>query len=511
MRAWLRPLVTLAAAGLAYLIAWGVSETALARAIATRPADFAFLADEVPLPHHVPEFQGGLSLRFAMVHDVIHERFAAHGPAFYEERNRLAREYLANLLLQGEGRLDRTDDLATGLERLGKSAEAEVVMRTKLAEQRGRGKSGRDLYTTYANLGTFLIHGSLPGAMAGDPDARRKFAEGVDFIRKSVEVNPEAHFGRERWQASIAGFLLAAMGDPGLLRTFDCLGNRLDRPMAEMVDHNLFQDGIPHARPADTMFRSGEAADELPAYFKSGAAIDDPARWPEFRPIRRHITKIGAEGGWADVAGPSNREPAPFDEPTLGIIGMWRQGGGANPHFALALGETMLRVGQRRIAWTAFERASRMADRFWPDPAVRQGLVDHCRKRQGEIAVSFAAEPRGATGPEAPANLRSQFEGELARGEEYRALYRLDEADRIAAGIGIRRADFHARFEAENPPIASTPGPEEYFRWVPPGRNRAYASAAGHARGCFAAGLAALTTSLIWRAARVRRPVASLA
>ena len=49
----------------------------------------------------------------------------------------------------------------------------------------------------------------------------------------------------------------------------------------------------------------------------------------------------------------SHRKPVPFDEPALGIIGMWRQGGGANPHFALALGETMLRVGQRYIAWCA--------------------------------------------------------------------------------------------------------------------------------------------------------------
>ena len=68
---------------------------------------------------------------------------------------------------------------------------------------------------------------------------------------------------------------------------------------------------------------------------------------------------------------PSHRMPTSFDEPCLGIVGMWRQGGGANPHFALALAETMLRVGQRYVAWTAYERASRLAERFWPDDAMR--------------------------------------------------------------------------------------------------------------------------------------------
>src|SRR5262245_41322264 len=52
-------------------------------------------ADSVhPLPHHFPKYPGGVSLRFAMVHDVIHERFPWHGRAYYEERNRRVREAL---------------------------------------------------------------------------------------------------------------------------------------------------------------------------------------------------------------------------------------------------------------------------------------------------------------------------------------------------------------------------------------------------------------------------------
>src|SRR4051812_48843884 len=54
-------------------------------------------AEYTPLPHHVPKSRGGVALRFAMVHDVIHERFPKHGPAHYRERDRLTREQLAAL------------------------------------------------------------------------------------------------------------------------------------------------------------------------------------------------------------------------------------------------------------------------------------------------------------------------------------------------------------------------------------------------------------------------------
>ena len=33
-----------------------------------------------PLPHHFPRYPGGVSLRFAMAHDVIHERYPCMAP-----------------------------------------------------------------------------------------------------------------------------------------------------------------------------------------------------------------------------------------------------------------------------------------------------------------------------------------------------------------------------------------------------------------------------------------------
>ena len=81
---------------------------------------------------------------------------------------------------------------------------------------------GRILSTSYANLETFLIHDSFTGAMAGDRAAKERFREGIALVRKSIVVNPGAHFGREQGQAAIAEFLFASTENPNLLSTFGC-------------------------------------------------------------------------------------------------------------------------------------------------------------------------------------------------------------------------------------------------------------------------------------------------
>ena len=72
-----------------------------------------------PLPHHIAKHPGGVSFRFAMVHDIIHERFPRHGQAYYRERDRITQEKLAALNPDDPEAFNLTDDLAVGLERLG--------------------------------------------------------------------------------------------------------------------------------------------------------------------------------------------------------------------------------------------------------------------------------------------------------------------------------------------------------------------------------------------------------
>jgi hypothetical protein len=398
---------------------------------------------EYPLPHHLPKYEGGISFRFAMAHDVIHERYPRHGEAYYRERNRLVRKELADK----EGALDDAylslfDDLGAGLDALKDDDEAVRVLRDKLRRQQELGQTGRQLYTTYANLGTFLIHGSARAALSGEAAAEQRLREGLSFIKKSIEVNPQAHFGREVWQAVAVEYLLAVSKNPKLLLQYDMVGDRL----AEEID--------PGERRGHTyMYGPYGANRDVAAYFQGkqpGIHLDG---WRALR--ERYITRVGAEAGWKEAVSSSHLEPVGFDEPALGIIGMWRLGGGANPHFALALGEILLRVGQRYIAWCAYERAAGLADRVWPDPDIQRQFVEHCRRRQQVIEQQLP--------PEEVKELRPRFEAELAHGQRYQRKYQEYEAERFRAGASLDDEHFYDDFHAAREPIASPVGEEEKF------------------------------------------------
>jgi hypothetical protein len=144
----------------------------------------------------------------------------------------------------------------------------------------------------------------------------------------------------------------------------------------------------------------------------------------------------------------------PFDEPVMGLIGMWNWGGGANPHSALALGRIMESAGQREIAWNAYERAVELSERFSPVTAVREQMVALCRERQGKIALSVAAKDRAAW----EEKTRKRHVAELAWGQAYQRDYQAWEAKQIEAGVPLKAPDFYTAFFKDRKPIASDPG-----------------------------------------------------
>jgi hypothetical protein len=400
----------------------------------------------LPLPHHFPKYKDGITLRFAMVHDVLHERYARHGKAYYFERNRRVSAELKTLGGKSPANAEVTgkyfalvDDLGVGLDSLGQHEEAAAVLRDKLQQQRARNYTGRDLYTTYANLGTFLIHGNAPRAFRGDPQAKERLREGLGFIRQAIEVNPEAHFGREIWQAVTVDFLLAVTDDPQLLLTFDLIGNFLTEKV-DPLERRPYTESWSRITPWIEDFEDSE---------RSRLALEA-------------ITPVGSVAESQEILRTWKGSPVPFDKPTLGIIGMWRLGGGANPHFALALGETMLRVGQRYIAWCAYERAVLLSDRFWPLPEWQEKLKDHCRARQRLIESQLPLEEAAA--------LRPRFEAELAFGQNYQHAYAAYEEQQIAAGASIDDPHFYDAFHAQHEPITSPLGGADRYlgaRWEP--------------------------------------------
>jgi hypothetical protein len=433
----------------------------------------------VPMPYHVPQYSGGLSLRLAMVHDVIHERFPRHGQNYYRERERLAREKLKTLAPDSDDALALADDIGAGLERLGESEAAVKVLREKLARQEKKGLSGRPLYTSYANLGTFLMHAGLKQWVLGHAGGKERFKEGVDFVKKSVEVNPAAHFGRETWQVVMGEFMLAAMDKLELLNEFDFVGDRLNITI-----------NVTGRRTRNT---SGETMGW--GYYgkhRYGSEMSNPdaiTNEDSRASIRKEIAIIGAEAGWSEVPVPWHQAKIPFDEPVLGIIGMWRQGTGANPHFALCLGEIMLRVGQRYIAWCAYERAERLFYKFWPERSSQAFYREHCAKRQREIEATLHSGEAN--------EWKERFKAELDYGERYQNEYQNYEATKIASGASIDDEHFYDEFNNTHEPIATQPGPEEWHVTYAPDLMTRFQY--GLAFGTLAAGVVAFVVALLLR------------
>ena len=127
--------------------------------------------------------------RFPSTLELIVGNFLRHSPEFYRWRVQQRQAALA----AGDRRPEHYDDLGVAQDKLGNSLSAIDWMNRKEDLFPGR-------YETYANLGTFHIH-------AGN------LKTGAEWIRKALELNPDAHFGREKHQLLLVEFLLEGSPD----------------------------------------------------------------------------------------------------------------------------------------------------------------------------------------------------------------------------------------------------------------------------------------------------------
>lgn len=122
--------------------------------------------------------------QFPTALELITGKFLRHSPAFYkwriEDRKKRLLEKPENVALY--------DDLAVAYEKTG---QTDLAIETMMAKE----KIKPGLYETYANLGTFYIH-------AG------RLEEGLEQIEKAIEINPNAHFGREVYQKLLVEYVL---------------------------------------------------------------------------------------------------------------------------------------------------------------------------------------------------------------------------------------------------------------------------------------------------------------
>jgi hypothetical protein len=175
--------------------------------------------------------------------------------------------------------------------------------------------------------------------------------------------------------------------------------------------------------------------------------LENPTDEETREQLRKSISHVKASIG-------KEVKSVPFDEPCLGIIGMWRLGGGANPHFALALGEIMLYLNQPELAWSAYQRAIRESPRFSNDETLRTKLVEHCQRRQREFHFKDTNEREAA------------FAAELQIGLDYQQAYQKYEEEQLAAGKALDDSHFYDAFESRHGPIATPVGRADFAKVI---------------------------------------------
>jgi tetratricopeptide (TPR) repeat protein len=128
--------------------------------------------------------------RFPDVLEVIAGKVLRHSRAFYAWRAKDRERRLAAT----PGDLALLDDLIVAQSKLDRHEDAIATARRALALAPRR-------YETLSNLGTVLL-------LAGHA------SDGLPYLKTALEVNPDAHFGREKYQVALVEYLLARGARP---------------------------------------------------------------------------------------------------------------------------------------------------------------------------------------------------------------------------------------------------------------------------------------------------------
>lgn len=308
--------------------------------------------------------------------DLVVGRWHRHGDAYYEAR-------VDRLAGRSDLGLPDFDDLAVAYERLDRRDEAIATMEAK-AEALDASPDEEHLYRYHANLGTFHAH-------AG------RYDEALRELERAVEINPDAHFGREEFQILLIRYVREAQDRPRTWESHGFLGHF----------------GYP-LRP----------------------------RWFYDRPD-------APEDAWPEGA----RAAPSWDEAHEAVAGMLRFGGLEGPELYRSLGDLYLSAGHLNLAWWAYGRA---IERGHPASETlaedRRRLEEHwaeARQHFGSDHVSPTAAEYTAARANADRWLEvfQQAEAEaLARGEDVttdEALFLLvAAADAEVPPIQVQKARF---------------------------------------------------------------------
>ncbi|MCA8935946.1 MAG: hypothetical protein KDB68_07045 [Planctomycetes bacterium] len=135
----------------------------------------------------------------------------ARNPALYYE---MRLERITKLLTAEPDNLEAYDDAAVSCDRLGRSDEAIEWMEKKRAAMErtayAETEQPNHRYRYLANLGTFYAHRWFRNG-----DDREQFGDlekARELIAQAIEENPNAHFGREKYQLKFIEWVLSEPG-----------------------------------------------------------------------------------------------------------------------------------------------------------------------------------------------------------------------------------------------------------------------------------------------------------
>jgi len=162
--------------------------------------------------------------RFPNALELILGKFLRHSNEFYQWRI----EDRKKKLERDPEDLRAYDDLAVAYDKTGQHDKA---IETILAKD----KIKPGLYETEANLGTFYIH-------AG------QLEKGIEHIERAIEINPDAHFGREVYQKHLVNYVLSKQVDGKTKLPMGDLKGIRDRPRG-FARYVLEVQQIPRQKP----------------------------------------------------------------------------------------------------------------------------------------------------------------------------------------------------------------------------------------------------------------------
>ena len=135
--------------------------------------------------------------------------FPRNPPLYYEMRL----ERVTKLLAANPDDLDAYDAAGVACDRLGRANEAIVWMARKLEAMERMGYDGakhaqpNHRYRYLANLGTFHAHRWFKNG--ADREDMADMQRGRELIAQAIADNPDAHFGREKYQLMVMDWVIA--------------------------------------------------------------------------------------------------------------------------------------------------------------------------------------------------------------------------------------------------------------------------------------------------------------